>query len=581
MVSSVTKGQTLQESLEREPGRTARRPGAILKGRYQIEEKLGEGGFAITYLALDRSTGQRCVVKELSWKWADDWKTIELFEREAHVLAGLNHPGIPRFIEFFADRGEETRMYLVQEYIGADNLTALVERGRRFTEREVIEIALKATEILEYLHGFTPSIIHRDIKPSNLMLDNSGRLHLVDFGAVRDKVLNDQKSEAAGRTIVGTYGYMPFEQFQGNALPASDIFSLGATLVFVLSRKEPHEIESGGSRLEFESHVSVSSGMVAVLRKMLEPDAANRYASAQDLRGDLEALLAGKPAIAQKTAVSHPRSMVAAVLTTALIVAGVFTYFNLKIERKRINQIQQLEEFQQQEEQGRLPLQAPTTPEMGAPVARGMIRFAGKPITNFTRVQPTFWFRDEDLGREQSAHVSFKDGSFGVYGLPEGHFGMSVIFDAQEMNAWSYPGDFRSWVTFSVEEGHVTEIDVDVQKIIHLIHPQDNAVMLKDWDQECEGKWTVPGNVEFAWEPLGEGIVYDYSVSRVGCPYQTAGTEASGSTKDSSITIQLQPSAPDEYYVFQITGKKDGRPVGMLIAHGANGYGWDYRFRIR
>ncbi|MGH9857211.1 MAG: serine/threonine protein kinase, partial [Acidobacteriota bacterium] len=150
-----------------------------LNERYDIERKIGEGGFAETFLAHDRKTGTRCVLKILSWKEVDDWKTIELFEREARVLSQIDHPQIPRFIEFFTHKtGSETKIVLVQEYIPGKNLAQLIQEGKRYTEKEAIQLALHATKILEYLHNFSPPIIHRDIKSSNLLLSENEELHL-------------------------------------------------------------------------------------------------------------------------------------------------------------------------------------------------------------------------------------------------------------------------------------------------------------------------------------------------------------------------------------------------------------------
>ena len=105
-------------------------------------------------------------------------------------------------------------------------------------------------EYLAYLHELRPPIIHRDVKPGNIVLAPDGEAWLVDFGAVRDRILHEIRTEGEGATIVGTYGYMPYEQFQGRALPASDVYALGMTLVFLLSHKEPHEIEAASGRLE-------------------------------------------------------------------------------------------------------------------------------------------------------------------------------------------------------------------------------------------------------------------------------------------------------------------------------------------
>jgi serine/threonine protein kinase len=292
-----------------------------LKERYQILSTLGRGAFATTYLAEDRERGARCVVKELSLRRLDALKTHELFEREARVLKSLDHPQIPKLMDFFTvESDRDVRLYLVQEYLEGKNLADWVASGRRFTEREVVEIALGVARILEYLQSFAPPLVHRDIKPSNVLLTGEGKVHLVGFGAVRD-MLHEPLLQRGGPTIVGTYGYMPLEQFEGQAVAASDVYALGATLIYLLSHKEPWQMNKDGMRLDFHSHVQVSAGLARVLDRMIEPDWKKSHASAAELRRDLEGLQV-------RRAASKPKALapVAALLLTLLATAGLLTW---------------------------------------------------------------------------------------------------------------------------------------------------------------------------------------------------------------------------------------------------------------
>jgi len=555
----------MQDSREMDrPGTEESAVGCTIHNRYRILSKIGEGGFAVTYLAEDLRTQGKCVLKELSWKWVDDLKTIELFEREARVLANLDHPGVPRFIEFFTVRdASETRIYLVQEYIDAENLRDLVQQGKHFTEKETLEIALRASNILEYLHRFSPPIIHRDIKPSNLLISPNGDIHLIDFGAVRDKVLHDQKAEGGQMTIIGTYGYMPFEQYQGRAVPASDIFALGATLIYLLSHKEPHEIDSSGIRLEFENHVRVSDGFKRLLGKMIEPELQNRYASATDLRTDLETLLAGKPFFLPAKPQVRLLLPVAVVLSVAIAAAATLFFFS------------------KPQEQISPVLGTPRKVSLSGSPVRGQILFDGKPITNVTDIVPHFWFRNEEKGTAWGGSAQYSEGEFGIREIPPGRFGMQVNIDANPANPSMYPGDYYAWKSFDVGKNDTQDLVVEMQKIIHLQKPQNNNVQMPGWGKQCESEFNLPRNLLFQWGSLGNGVSYDYSIQKIQCPYTFKETVASGTTQETNLQIQLPVSGDNEFYLLELAARSKGRGIGILMTHGGNGMGWDYRFRVR
>jgi len=451
-------------------------------------------------------------------------------------------------------------MYLVQEYVSGENLWNIVQQGKHFTEREVLEIALRACIILEYLQQLSPPIIHRDIKPSNLMLSEHGDLHLIDFGAVRDKVLNDQKVESGPMTIVGTYGYMPLEQYQGRAVPATDIFALGVTLITLLSHKEPHEIDSSGMRLEFENHVRVSDGFKQLLRKMIEPELRNRYASASELRADLETLLAGKSLFTA----AKPRARLrrAVMLLPFLLATLMVLFLSLKPAKKSV------------------PPQS-THPGVSFSGTRvhGRILFDGKPITYTTDVAPNFWFRNEEKGTAWECTVQYSEGEFGIKEIPTGKFGTQITIDADPTNPSMYPGDFYAWKPFNVDKDSTSELVVEMQRIIHLQKPQNNNVQMPGWGKQCESPFSIPKNLLFRWESLGENISYDYSIQKIKCPYTFMDTVISGTTQKTVLEIQLPLSADNEFYLLQLRARANGRSVGILMTHGGNGMGWDYRFR--
>lgn len=213
---------------------------------------------------------------------------------------------------------------------------------------------------------------------------------------------------------------------------------------------------------------------------------------------------------------------------------------------------------------------------------KGGITFDGTSIDKLTTVQPRFWCRDEEKNKEVSAQVQYRNGYFLIKEIPPGNYGLSIDIDANPDNPPMFPGDFRAWTRFNVTEGKRTELDVDVSKVLHLLSPQDNGSLLPHWSAECEEKPSFPGPVVLTWEPMGDDVRYDYAISRMGCaPYRTLDTAGGATTTNTTMTLRLPPSAPNEFYQLTLAARKNGKTVGTLMTHGSNGYGWDYRFRVR
>jgi hypothetical protein len=626
-------------------------------------------------------------------------------------------------------------------------------------------------------------------------------------------VVSDYSKSGGVPTIVGTYGYMAIEQFEGRALPASDIYSLGMTLIYLLSHKEPVEIEKKGLELDFRPHINISDEFANIIKKMIAPDSTKRYQTASELRQALKNLLIEKKPLKIS---ALPKVLVPAMIVLIFLAGWLgyslfkspviqeevqtemtpaptpspqptptekptpkpalqdynlypvtgrilfdnqpiskftsaepeFSFLNLDSRQHETPKIEyENGEFHVQGlfvghfsmtveidanlvNPNRFPgdfmkwgveFDVPNTPEIVVemvqvihltqpqdnlqhmtnrgssdcsdltllrspvrfawdslgegvvynylvgtvdciehvyhagsvvnertteteitldlppnkenekyafhifaekggrqigrlyvndeggsnwnygflvigdekpqatqspqpqPSTQGRLLFDGKPITDFTTIEPTFWFRNEDTGKEQSARVQYENGSFSIYGLPAGNFGVSVNIDANMQNPWSYPGDFRVWKPFTITEGANPELIAEMQKIIRMTSPQDNNMVMELWGAECMDKISFRSPVTFRWEPLAENVEYEYYITRMDClnHYNSAGTVTGETITGTEVTVDLPPSRDNECYGFHLYAHKDGRRIGMLMTHGSSGYGWDYRFRVK
>ncbi|WP_204105673.1 MULTISPECIES: serine/threonine-protein kinase [Spirulina sp. CCY15215] len=253
--------------------------GEIIADRYQIVTTLGQGGMGTTYAAVDlEDNHQRVAIKAVSMRQAQDWKIVELFEREAKVLATIKHPAIPNYLNsFHCDTESDRYFYLVQELVEGESIAALVNRGWKLNEKQVKYIATQILNILKYLHSLHPPVIHRDIKPQNIIVRPDGKVYLVDFGAVQEIYRN---TLSFGGTFVGTMGYMSPEQFRGKVIPASDLYSLGCTLLFLLTHRSPTDLPQKRMRFDFRDRLSLSPEFTNWLEKMVEPASEDRFLSA-------------------------------------------------------------------------------------------------------------------------------------------------------------------------------------------------------------------------------------------------------------------------------------------------------------
>ncbi len=262
----------------------------LLRDRYRVIQALGQGGFGATFLAIDESLpGQpNCVIKQLRPTATAPHvlqMARELFEREARTLGQIgNHPQVPRLLDYFEANQE---FYLVQEYVSGFTLQQIVKRDGPLIEQEVKRFLSEVLPVLDYIHK--NRVIHRDIKPANMIRRaQDGKLVLIDFGAVKHQ--NQPNANASDQTAftsyaIGTPGFAPPEQMAMRPVPASDIYALGVTCIYLLTGRSPKDLDydPATGELLWQKHVHINEHFITVLKKMLEVSVRHRYQSADDI----------------------------------------------------------------------------------------------------------------------------------------------------------------------------------------------------------------------------------------------------------------------------------------------------------
>src|SRR5436189_440565 len=261
-------------------------------GRYVITKILGEGGMGTALLATDKRTDNKLVViKELVSDNSDPAKyqeDVRNFKREVATLAHLDHPLISYVTDSFE---EDSRYYMVQKYIEGENLEERMDRvNQPMKERDVLGLASEVLDILDYLAQQTPPIVHRDIKPANIIIGaKDKRAHLVDFGIARaDEAKNIKRKQTSA---LGTPGYAPPEQYQGNADPRSDLYALGATMHHLLTNRDPRNYAPFSYPPVRTVNPQVSPETESLITKAVNNDSTQRYQSAMAMKSDVDVIL--------------------------------------------------------------------------------------------------------------------------------------------------------------------------------------------------------------------------------------------------------------------------------------------------
>ena len=280
----------LKEDEGGESKRLQIRPGTALVNRYVIQDVIGVGGMGSVYRARDLhfpNVVKLVAVKEMINNASDPLirqTIIHNFEREANILATLNHSSIPRIYDYFS---LEERSYLVLEFINGKDLEMIIDETEGFiAEEQVLVWAIELCDVLSFLHTHKPDpIIFRDMKPSNVMINQSQHVMLVDFGIAKI-FQSGQKG-----TMIGTEGYSPPEQYRGEATPLADVYALGATLHHALTRRNP-QVEppfSFPERPVRKINPAISPEIESIITTALQYKLEDRFQSADAMKDALVA----------------------------------------------------------------------------------------------------------------------------------------------------------------------------------------------------------------------------------------------------------------------------------------------------
>ncbi len=294
--------------VERDALRCAACGVAVKPGGYVVERVLVSNAHGRMYIARD-ADGTHVALKELAFVQTPSLDAIAMFEREAKFLRALEHAAIPRFKASFEEgSGVHTRYYLAQELVSGESLAHELD-DHFFSEVEILEIARQVLGVLVYLQSVSPMVIHRDIKPANLIAKPDGKIAVVDFGAAH------VQGTTAGSTSIGTFGYMPIEQLAGLVDATTDVYALGASLIHLLSRREPWRLLQGAS-LE---GINVSHPLRDFLAKIVATDPAHRFPDANAALAGLDGVVRGDRITPIVSAKRHRRFARPALIVTAAL----------------------------------------------------------------------------------------------------------------------------------------------------------------------------------------------------------------------------------------------------------------------
>src|SRR5882762_3756433 len=287
-------------------GTTLLAPDTILQSRYRVVGHLGKGGMGCVYEAIDLRLGHTVALKQTLTNDEDQWKQ---FEREARLLAWLNHPALPRVSDYFT---EGHRAFFVMQFVeGRDLAEIIAQQLGPLPRHAVVAWADQLLDALIYLHTHERQIVHRDIKPHNLKVTRTGQIILLDFGLAKTQTADPSGGMSCTSVFGYTPRYAPLEQIQDlGTSPQSDIYALGATLYHLLTGVKPPDALARATALVSarpnplkpanEVHRAVGAEVSAILCRAMALSAEDRYANAGEFRDALRQVGRGNATIRKK-----------------------------------------------------------------------------------------------------------------------------------------------------------------------------------------------------------------------------------------------------------------------------------------
>lgn len=294
--------------------------GSYIHDKYEVLKLIGHGGMSEVYLAMDKNLNKQWAIKEIRRRSNDETGkyVMQSALAEANMMKKLDHPCLPRIVDII---NNSDVIYVVMDYIEGEPLSRIIHEEGAQPQSRVMDWAKSLCDVLRYLHSQNPPIIYRDMKPGNIMLQPNGNVKLIDFGIAREY----KENKLEDTVILGTRGYAAPEQFggKGQTDARTDIYSLGVTLYYLLTGKNPAEppYEIYPIRVW---NPSLSAGIEHIIEKCTESDPGSRYQSAEELAYALEHYEEDDDVYRRMLARKLSRFFVAAMIT--LLALGVGFY---------------------------------------------------------------------------------------------------------------------------------------------------------------------------------------------------------------------------------------------------------------
>jgi len=271
--------------------------GRLIGGRYRVDRELFSGPGTRSLLVTDLRNGRPCVLRQLSA--AASPAEARRFEAQAAILARLDHPGLPRFVDGFSEgEGDAALRVMVTSYHPGESLERLVAKGRPLTESQALRLLRRIVPALVYLHAFEPPLVHRTISSTGIVIGPDGRPCLTDInfaGAEQATPSFDQAPPGPDKLALAAP-----EVFMGGAIPASDIYALGLAVCRGMKGWDPAVLLREGAKVQLRDALGVSEALAAILSRMLEASLEKRYTDARTLDADLARLAGVRAAPAQQ-----------------------------------------------------------------------------------------------------------------------------------------------------------------------------------------------------------------------------------------------------------------------------------------
>ena len=253
--------------------------GSVIDKKYEVLKEIGHGGMSVVYLAIDSHLNKQWAIKEIKKSGKDENNEIYIHSllTEANLMKRLDHPALPRIVDIIDD-GE--KIYIIMDYIEGRSLDKVLNEQGVQSQEDVLNWSKQLCGALGYLHAQNPPIIYRDMKPANVMLKPDGTVKIIDFGIAREY----KEEKLKDTTVLGTKGYAPPEQYDGQTDARSDIYALGKTMHHLLTNKDPRKEAYSPVRMW---NPDVSEGVELIIDKCVQPAAENRYQNCEELMYDL------------------------------------------------------------------------------------------------------------------------------------------------------------------------------------------------------------------------------------------------------------------------------------------------------